>query len=85
MAARGISPDELAERLDVPPGRVIQILSGEAELTMRSLAVLAEELNTSVEIRFFDPPPPPPAPAPAHVDHQTYAPASGNGVLAWHH
>jgi len=75
MAARGISPTQLAERLDIPPGRVIQILSGEAELTMRSLAVLSEELNACVEIHFFDPPKPPPAAAPAHVDH----PATGNG------
>ncbi|MEU6082204.1 helix-turn-helix transcriptional regulator [Streptomyces sp. NPDC047108] len=63
LAARGVSRSELAKLMGVSPGRVSQMMSGDANLTVRSLASAAAALGASVEIRFFDPPPPPmPAP-----------------------
>ena len=43
--ALGISQRELAERLGVSPGRVSQILSGDENLTLRSLAALGWALG----------------------------------------
>ena len=66
LAARGISHAQLADRLGVSEGRVHQMLAGEADLTVRSLALLAEGLDAQVEISVR---PRPPAPARAHEPH----------------
>ena len=55
MAARGTTRSQLAAAMGVSPGRVSQILAGEANLTVRSLAAAAQALDSCVEIRFFDP------------------------------
>ncbi|UGY92925.1 helix-turn-helix domain-containing protein [Streptomyces gobiensis] len=56
LAERGMSRKDLADCMGVSPGRVSQILSGDENLTMRSLAAVAEALSAQVEITFFDPP-----------------------------
>ena len=61
MASRGVTLEQLARTLDVPQGRVLQLLSGETDLTVQTLAVLAQALGTGLEIRFVDPPPAPAA------------------------
>jgi DNA-binding transcriptional regulator YdaS (Cro superfamily) len=58
LAARGVSRSELAKLMGVSPGRVSQMMSGDANLTVRSLASAAAALDACVEIRFFDPPQP---------------------------
>ncbi|SEN89544.1 helix-turn-helix domain-containing protein [Actinacidiphila rubida] len=50
LAAKGVSHAQLADRLGVSEGRVLQWLAGEADLTVRSLAMLAEGLDAQVEI-----------------------------------
>lgn len=52
LAECGISRTELARQMNVSPGRVSQILSGDANLTMKSLAGAAEALGAQVEITF---------------------------------
>ncbi|MGP3980030.1 helix-turn-helix domain-containing protein [Streptomyces sp. KR80] len=59
LAARGLSRSELAKLMGVSPGRVSQMMSGDANLTVRSLASVAAALDACVEIRFFDLPQPP--------------------------
>ncbi|MEV8473889.1 helix-turn-helix transcriptional regulator [Streptomyces sp. NPDC051173] len=56
VAERGMSRKELADRMGVSPGRVSQILSGDENLTLRSLAAVAEALDVSVEISFCEQP-----------------------------
>ncbi|MEV0274997.1 helix-turn-helix transcriptional regulator [Streptomyces sp. NPDC050610] len=56
LAERGMTRKDLADSLGVSPGRVSQILSGDENLTLRSLAAVAESLNARVEIAFYDPP-----------------------------
>ncbi|WP_405592206.1 helix-turn-helix domain-containing protein [Streptomyces sp. NBC_01190] len=53
LAEQGLSHADLANRLGVTSARVRQILAGEADLTVRSLAMLAEGLRAQVEIRFL--------------------------------
>lgn len=62
LAARGLSRADLARLMGVSPGRVSQILSGDANLTVRSLAGAAAALGACVEIRFTEPPRPQDAP-----------------------
>ncbi len=56
LAERGMTRKDLADCLGVSPGRVSQILSGDENLTLRSLAAVAESLDARVEISFYDPP-----------------------------
>ncbi|MBQ0983545.1 helix-turn-helix transcriptional regulator [Streptomyces sp. F63] len=58
LAARGLSRSDLARLMGVSPGRVSQILSGDANLTVRSLAGAAAAMGARVEIRFTDTPRP---------------------------
>jgi transcriptional regulator with XRE-family HTH domain len=67
LAVRGTTRAKLAAAMGVSPGRVSQILSGDANLTVRSLAAAADALGACVEIRFFDPPEPAEEP-PSAVD-----------------
>ncbi|WP_244176790.1 helix-turn-helix transcriptional regulator [Streptomyces albus] len=62
LAARGLSRADLARLMGVSPGRVSQILSGDANLTVRSLAGAAAAMGACAEIRFTDPPRPQSAP-----------------------
>ena len=55
LAESGVSRSDLAKTMGVSPGRVSQILSGDANLTVRSLAAAADALGARVEIKFFDP------------------------------
>lgn len=57
LAEQGISHEQLASRLGVSVGRVHQMLAGEGDLTVGSLAMLAEGLCAQVEIRFSPRPP----------------------------
>ncbi|MEV4443179.1 helix-turn-helix transcriptional regulator [Streptomyces sp. NPDC049577] len=56
LAERGMTRKDLADCMGVSPGRVSQILSGGENLTLRSLAAVAESLDARVEITFYDPP-----------------------------
>ncbi|MGW1072187.1 helix-turn-helix domain-containing protein [Streptomyces sp. NPDC002537] len=56
VAERGMSRKELADRMGVSPGRVSQILSGDENLTLRSLAAVADALDVCVEVSFREPP-----------------------------
>ncbi|GAA3035960.1 transcriptional regulator with XRE-family HTH domain [Streptomyces olivoverticillatus] len=56
LAERGMTRKDLAECMGVSPGRVSQILSGGENLTLRSLAAVAESLGATVEIVFRDRP-----------------------------
>ncbi|MEV5987235.1 helix-turn-helix transcriptional regulator [Streptomyces sp. NPDC052051] len=52
LAGLGKSRTDLAKAMGVSPGRVSQIMSGDANLTVRTLAAAAEALGADVEIRF---------------------------------
>jgi hypothetical protein len=52
LAGLGKSRSDLAKAMGVSPGRVSQILSGDANLTVRTLAAAAEALGAQVEITF---------------------------------
>ncbi|MEU6768112.1 helix-turn-helix transcriptional regulator [Streptomyces sp. NPDC046853] len=56
LAERNLSRTQLAERMGISPGRVSQILSGDENLTLRSLANIAESLDVGVEVNFVEPP-----------------------------
>ncbi|MFC5719708.1 helix-turn-helix domain-containing protein [Streptomyces gamaensis] len=56
LAERGISRKELADSMGVSPGRVSQILSGDENLTLRSLAAVADALDVRMEISFHEHP-----------------------------
>ncbi|MFI9722801.1 helix-turn-helix domain-containing protein [Streptomyces sp. NPDC052396] len=76
LAEQELSRKELAERLGVSPGRVSQILSGDENLTLRTLASVAESLGARVQITFHDvlaPEAERPAPTPAEAT-TAYAP-----------
>ncbi|MCF3131234.1 helix-turn-helix domain-containing protein [Streptomyces olivochromogenes] len=60
LAGLGKTRSDLAKAMGVSPGRVSQIMSGDANLTVRTLAAAAEALGASVEITFR------PCPQPAH-------------------
>ncbi|MEV0910876.1 helix-turn-helix transcriptional regulator [Streptomyces hokutonensis] len=53
LAGLGKTRSELAKAMGVSPGRVSQIMSGDANLTVRTLAAAAEALGAGVEIRFY--------------------------------
>ena len=50
MKEQGIAKSELARRLNVTPGRVSQILSGDENLTLRTLATVCAALNAHFEL-----------------------------------
>ncbi|MEU9452809.1 helix-turn-helix transcriptional regulator [Streptomyces sp. NPDC048277] len=52
LAGLGTSRADLAKAMGVSPGRVSQIMSGDSNLTMRTLAAVAEALGADIEIRF---------------------------------
>ncbi|WP_234384841.1 helix-turn-helix domain-containing protein [Streptomyces sp. MMG1121] len=52
LAGLGKSRSDLAKAMGVSPGRVSQIMSGDANLTVRTLAALAEALDADVQITF---------------------------------
>ncbi|WP_058047355.1 helix-turn-helix domain-containing protein [Streptomyces roseifaciens] len=56
LAERGMTRKDLADSMGVSPGRVSQILSGDENLTMRSLAAVADALDLRMEISFSDSP-----------------------------
>ncbi|MGW3983844.1 helix-turn-helix domain-containing protein [Streptomyces mirabilis] len=53
LSGLGKSRSDLAKAMGVSPGRVSQIMSGDANLTVRTLAAVAEALGASVEIKFY--------------------------------
>lgn len=55
LGKRDMSRTDLARLMDVSPGRVSQILSGDENLTLRSLAAVAEALDLDVRISFVEP------------------------------
>lgn len=65
LAERGMSRKDLADRMGVSPGRVSQILSGGENLTLKSLAAVADSLGARVEITFAEPSGAPSAPSPS--------------------
>ena len=54
MEQRGVGKDVLAERLGVAPGRVSQILSGDENLTVCSLAAVCAALDARLEAKLVD-------------------------------
>jgi transcriptional regulator with XRE-family HTH domain len=52
LAGQGKSRSDLASAMGVSPGRVSQIMSGDANLTVRTLAAVAEALDADVQITF---------------------------------
>ena len=52
MRSRGVSQQELAAKMGVSEGRVSQILSGDQNLTLKTLAGLAAALEGHFHIRF---------------------------------
>ncbi|MFI6476152.1 MULTISPECIES: helix-turn-helix domain-containing protein [unclassified Streptomyces] len=56
LAERNVTRGQLAQLMGVSAGRVSQILSGDENLTLKSLASIASSLDASVEVRFFDAP-----------------------------
>ncbi|WP_260334406.1 helix-turn-helix domain-containing protein [Streptomyces beigongshangae] len=57
LAARTMTRTDLARAMGISPGRVSQILSGDENLTLKSLATVAQALQSSVEITFRLAPP----------------------------
>lgn len=57
LACRSMSRTDLAEAMGVSSGRVSQILSGDENLTVKSLAAVAHALQAQVEISFYLSPP----------------------------
>ena len=51
-AGQGKTRSDLAAAMGVSPGRVSQIMSGDANLTVRTLAAVAEALDADVQITF---------------------------------
>ncbi len=56
LAERGMTRKDLADSMGVSPGRVSQILSGDENLTMRSLAAVADALDVKMEVSFTEAP-----------------------------
>jgi transcriptional regulator with XRE-family HTH domain len=51
LAEHGITRAALATRMKITPGRVSQILSGDENLTLKTLATVAAALDARAEIR----------------------------------
>jgi transcriptional regulator with XRE-family HTH domain len=54
MEQKGVGKDVLAKRLGVAPGRVSQILSGDENLTVCSLAAVCAALDARLEAKLVD-------------------------------
>ncbi|MGW0212277.1 helix-turn-helix domain-containing protein [Streptomyces sp. NPDC003233] len=52
LAGQNKTRSDLAAAMGVSPGRVSQIMSGDANLTVRTLAAVAEALDADVQITF---------------------------------
>ncbi|OIJ88673.1 hypothetical protein BIV25_36545 [Streptomyces sp. MUSC 14] len=52
LAGQGKTRSDLAAAMGVSPGRVSQIMSEDANLTVRTLAAVAEALDADVQITF---------------------------------
>ncbi|KUM99100.1 hypothetical protein AQI95_40655 [Streptomyces yokosukanensis] len=52
LAGQGKTRSDLAAAMGVSPGRVSQIMSGDANLTVRTLAAVAEALDADIQITF---------------------------------
>ncbi|WP_051927259.1 helix-turn-helix domain-containing protein [Streptomyces durhamensis] len=52
LTGLGKTRSDLAASMGVSPGRVSQIMSGDANLTVRTLAAVAEALDADVQITF---------------------------------
>jgi DNA-binding Xre family transcriptional regulator len=50
MAEHGITKREFAQRMGVTPGRVSQILSGDENLTLRTLAAVCTALDARMRV-----------------------------------
>jgi transcriptional regulator with XRE-family HTH domain len=50
LGTRGLTQSELAEQMGVTPGRVSQILAGDENLTLRTLATVAAALGARFEV-----------------------------------
>lgn len=70
MKERGITKRELAQRLDVTPGRVSQILSGGENLTLRTMAAVCAALDAHFQVELVEN-------KPADADHVTFAGTPG--------
>lgn len=55
LVQRGMTRSDLARQMGVSAGRVSQILSGDSNLTMKSVASAAEALGAHVEVTFSQP------------------------------
>jgi DNA-binding Xre family transcriptional regulator len=54
MKERGLTKRELAQRLNVTPGRVSQILSGDENLTLRTLAAICAALDAHFRVELVE-------------------------------
>ena len=52
MDAQGITKAKLASRLEKTPGFVTQLLAGDRNLTLRTIADLADALNGRLKVKF---------------------------------
>lgn len=75
LASQGMTRKDLADAMRVSSGRVSQILSGDENLTIRSLAAVAHALQANVEISFHGIPPRHQG-SPSDTDSPTYDPVS---------
>ncbi len=50
MKEHGVSRSDLAKRLGVTPGRVSQVLSGDENLTLRTIGTVAQALHAYVNV-----------------------------------
>ncbi|MBD0743162.1 helix-turn-helix transcriptional regulator [Streptomyces sp. CBMA152] len=81
LEERGLTRSQLAARMGVSPGRVSQILSGDANLTIRSLAMAAAALDAGVEVLFTGAP----APQAPTTAETTTADERGRVLAPTHH
>ncbi|MFJ4487075.1 helix-turn-helix domain-containing protein [Streptomyces longwoodensis] len=77
LTGLGKTRSDLAKAMGVSPGRVSQILSGDANLTVRTLAAAAEALNADVQIMFVARPTAGDTGTSGHVDS---SPVRGSGL-----
>ncbi len=61
MEERGITKRELAQRLGVTPGRISQVMSGDQNLTLRTLATVCTALDAHLRVELVPDKPADPA------------------------
>lgn len=54
MKDHGVTKRELAQRLGVTPGRVSQVLSGDENLTLRTLAAVCAALDAHLQVELTE-------------------------------